>query len=86
MNLCPDDQRPVEIQIDLEALLSGPEEMAWYNPQRPDMWRFGGLLPLDVNAVDDRPFIVSLGEGSLIDGSMSGSVSPLSASENCPPI
>jgi threonine synthase len=27
------------------------------------MWRFGGLLPLDINNPDDRPHIVSLGEG-----------------------
>jgi threonine synthase len=27
------------------------------------MWRFGGLLPLDIADAQDRPFIVSLGEG-----------------------
>ena len=63
MNLCPVDQRPVEIQIDLERLKSEQANAAWYNPQRKDMWRFGGLLALDVNDSEDLPNIVSLGEG-----------------------
>jgi threonine synthase len=63
MNLCPLDQRPVQVVIDLERLLAEQPGTAWYHPERPDMWRFGGLLPLDINNPDDRPFIVSLGEG-----------------------
>lgn len=63
MNLCPVDDRPVEILIDLERLRHRQPDLAWYHPERPDMWRFGGLLPLDPNDGKDRPFIVSLGEG-----------------------
>ena len=37
--------------------------MGWYHPERADMWRFGGLLALDINDPDDRASIVTLGEG-----------------------
>ncbi|HSM68368.1 MAG TPA: threonine synthase, partial [Xanthomonadales bacterium] len=63
MNLCPADQRPVEIIMDLERLMAEQPGQAWYRPERADMWRFGGLLPLDINKADDRRHIVSLGEG-----------------------
>jgi threonine synthase len=63
MNLCPVDQRPVEVIIDLERLQAEQPDAAWYNPGRNDMWRFGGLLPLDIQNPADQPFIVSLGEG-----------------------
>jgi threonine synthase len=63
MNLCPRDQRPVEIIIDLERLAAEQPGASWYHPERPDMWRFGGLLPLDINHPEDRPHIVTLGEG-----------------------
>jgi len=63
MNLCPADNRPVEIQIDLDGLKNAQPRAGWYNPKRKDMWRFGGLLALDVNDPDDLPFVVSLGEG-----------------------
>jgi threonine synthase len=63
MNLCPQDQRPVEIIIDLERLVTEQPGVSWYHPERKDMWRFGGLLPLDINNPDDRPHIVTLGEG-----------------------
>jgi len=63
MNLCPVDGRPVEIRLDLERLQGNQPDLGWYHPERPDMWRFGGLLPLDVADAADRPFIVSLGEG-----------------------
>jgi threonine synthase len=64
MNLCPVDQRPVEIIMDLDRLMSVQPDQAWYVPERPDMWRFGGLLPLDVTDQDDRRHIVNLGEGN----------------------
>ena len=64
MNLCPVDQRPVEIIIDIERLAHAAPDLAWYDPQRRDMWRFGGLLALDVNDPDDRQHIFSLGEGA----------------------
>jgi len=63
MNLCPVDQRPVEITMDLSRLMAEQPNLTWYQPQRNDMWRFGGLLPLDINNPDDRPHIFNLGEG-----------------------
>jgi len=63
MNLCPVDQRPVEIIIDLDRLLAEQPGTSWYHPERNDMWRFGGLLPLDVTNPEDRPHIFTLGEG-----------------------
>ena len=63
MNLCPQDGRPVEIVMDLERLLSEQPGMGWYRPDRRDMWRFGGLLPLDIADPEDVRHIVTLGEG-----------------------
>jgi threonine synthase len=63
MNLCPVDGRPVQIILDLERLLTEQPDLAWYHPDRRDMWRFGGLLPLDAGNANDRSHIVSLGEG-----------------------
>jgi threonine synthase len=63
MNLCPVDNRPVEIVIDIDRLQSEQPASAWYQPGRKDMWRFGGLLPLDITNPDDRQHITTLGEG-----------------------
>jgi threonine synthase len=63
MNLCPEDSRPVEVILDLERLLDEQPDFAWHHPERRDMWRFGGLLPLDIADPDDRLHIVTLGEG-----------------------
>ncbi len=63
MNLCPADQRPVEIIMDLERLLRDRPGQAWFNPRRRDMWRYGSLLALDIDDPDDARHIVSLGEG-----------------------
>ena len=63
MNLCPLDDSPVEIIMDLESLLKDQPDQSWYQPERKDMWRFGGLLPLDINNPDDQPHIFNLGEG-----------------------
>ena len=63
MNLCPVDDSPVEIVMDLERLAAEQSGLAWYHPERHDMWRFGGLLPLDINNPDDRLHIFDLGEG-----------------------
>jgi len=63
MNLCPVDASPVEIIMDLERLKIEQPGQAWYQPERKNMWRFGGLLPLDINNPDDRPHIFNLGEG-----------------------
>lgn len=64
MNLCPVDNRPVQIIMDLQRLKSEQPDLAWYQPERNDMWRFGGLLPLDINNPEDQPHIYSLGEGN----------------------
>ncbi len=64
MNLCPVDNRPIEIIMDLERLQAEQPGLAWYRPERNDMWRFGGLLPLDINNPEDRPHIFNLGEGN----------------------
>jgi threonine synthase len=64
MNLCPEDNSPVEVVMDLARLSKECPDLAWYHPERNDMWRFGGLLPLDINNPDDRSHIVSLGEGN----------------------
>ena len=64
MNLCPVDNSPVEIVMDLERLASERPMQGWYHPERNDMWRFGGLLPLDIDEPGDRPHVISLGEGN----------------------
>jgi threonine synthase len=64
MNLCPRDDSPVEIIMDLERLVAEQPDLSWYRPERKDMWRFGGLLPLDVNDPDERKHIFDLGEGN----------------------
>ncbi len=63
MNLCPVDNSPVEIFMDLKRLMAEQPNQSWYQPERKNMWRFGGLLPLDINHPDDQPHIFNLGEG-----------------------
>lgn len=63
MNLDPSDGRPVEMIIDLERLAHQQPDASWYDPTRKDMWRFGGLLALDINNPDDARHIVPLAEG-----------------------
>jgi threonine synthase len=63
MNLCERDGRPVQMILDLGRLKAerGPE--GGWDPSRRDLWRFGGLLPLDIGNAGDRRHIVTLGEG-----------------------
>ncbi len=63
MNLCPVDDRPVQVVLDLDRLQAerGPDR--FWSPDRPNLWRFGGLLPLDWDDPSDRASIVTLGEG-----------------------
>ncbi|MFC4728931.1 threonine synthase [Coralloluteibacterium thermophilus] len=63
MNLDPADGRPVEMVLDLERLAAERPAAAWYDPTRRDMWRFGGLMALDVGDPTDARHIVPLGEG-----------------------
>lgn len=64
MNLDPADGRPVEMVLDLERLAAEQPDAGWYDPSRRDMWRFGGLMALDVNRPADAQHIVALGEGA----------------------
>ncbi len=63
MNLCPVDDRPVQMVLDLDRVKAerGPDR--FWSPDRPNLWRFGGLLPLDWDDPGERRSIVSLGEG-----------------------
>lgn len=64
MNLDPVDGRPVEMVLDLERLAREQPDLAWYRPERRDLWRFGGLMALDINDPVDAAHIVALGEGA----------------------
>jgi threonine synthase len=64
MNLCPRDGRPIQVVIDLARLRSEQGRDGWWNPSRRDLWRFGGLLPLDINDPEDARWVVHLGEGN----------------------
>jgi len=63
MNLCPHDNRPLEMQIDIERILSEKSGFQWYRPELKTMWRFGSLLALDSTEPGDLMNIISLGEG-----------------------
>ena len=64
MNLDPADGRPVEMVLDLARLAAEKPGAAWYDPSRNDMWRFGGLMALDIEDPVDAAHIVALGEGA----------------------
>ena len=64
MNLCTVDGRPVQVILDLDRLKAERGPDGGWNPGRLDLWRFGGLLPLDVNDPDDLRSVVTLGEGA----------------------
>ncbi len=63
MNLCPSDNRPVQIVLDVDRIRREKPNGAWYHPERKDLWRFGSLLPLDIADPNDARHIVTLGEG-----------------------
>jgi threonine synthase len=63
MNLCPHDNRPVEIVFDTERLRSELPYLQWYRPDLKSMWRFGALMPLNISNDAERSNIISLGEG-----------------------
>lgn len=63
MNLCERDGRPVRVELDLDRLVAERGRDGWWEPGRRNLWRFGGLLPLDVDDESDRPHVVSEGEG-----------------------
>jgi len=49
MNLCPVDNRPLEIIYDLAAI---KEKGNWYHPEIKSMWRFSGILPINEDYKD----------------------------------
>lgn len=63
MNLCERDSRPVQVVLDIPRLKAERGRDGGWDPARHDLWRFGGLLPLDIADPDDRRHIVALGEG-----------------------
>jgi threonine synthase len=63
MNLCEKDERPVQMVLDIDRLRAERGRDGGWDPSRRDLWRFGGLLPLDVADPDDRRHVVTLGEG-----------------------
>lgn len=63
MNLDPVDGRPVEMVLDLQRLAHEKPNAGWYDPSRRDLWRFGGLMALDITDPGDARHIVALGEG-----------------------
>ena len=63
MNLCPTDNRPVELVIDTNRIKNEKPNFSWYRPDIKSMWRFGSLLGLDINDPKDQKHIISLGEG-----------------------
>jgi threonine synthase len=64
MNLCEQDGRPLQVVLDLERLASERGRDGWWTPERLNLWRFGGLLPLDFDSPEDRRHITTLGEGA----------------------
>ncbi|MGA2705416.1 MAG: hypothetical protein ABSH35_30580 [Isosphaeraceae bacterium] len=54
MNLCPHDGRPIQVLMDLDRLKAECGRDGWWNPARRDLWRFGGLLPLDISLRQSR--------------------------------
>jgi threonine synthase len=63
MNLCPHDGRPLQVVLDLDRLAAERGQDGWWAPQRRSLWRFGGLLPLDVDDPEDRRHVTTCGEG-----------------------
>jgi threonine synthase len=63
MNLCEWDGRPVQMAFDLGRLKAEQGPAGFWNHDRHDLWRFGGLLPLDITDPADARHVVSLSEG-----------------------
>jgi threonine synthase len=64
MNLCPVDQRPVTVVLDIPAIRKKFPGDSWLNRGQLSMWHFGPLLPLHSDNPADRQAILSLGEGN----------------------
>lgn len=61
INLCPIDNRPVQLILDLVAIKADYPDKSWYYPEEKSMWRFGPLLPFNKQKQPNN--VVSLGEG-----------------------
>lgn len=61
MNLCPADGRPVQLVLDISAIIADFPTMTWFRPAHKSMWRFGPLLPFDIGTQSEK--ICTLGEG-----------------------
>jgi threonine synthase len=51
------------MSLDLERLRAERGQQGWWTPERRNLWRFGGLLPLDADDAADRHYLTTLGEG-----------------------
>ena len=63
MNLCPNDNRPVQLILDTDRIKQDFPGMSWFHPEEKSMWRFGPLLPFNIGDPEQREYILSLGEG-----------------------
>ncbi|MFT6267929.1 MAG: threonine synthase [Alphaproteobacteria bacterium] len=54
MNLCPKDNRPVQLILDTDRLKQDFPNMQWYRPEQKSMWRFGPLLPFDIGNAEQK--------------------------------
>ena len=59
INLCPDCNRPLEVKLDLDNFNTHPQGWDGFNPDLHSMWRYGPLLPLDINDAVDSQYILS---------------------------
>lgn len=60
-NLCVDDARPLQMKLDTEAIAKAYPNESWYHPEIKSMWRFGPLLPFDIQKHPND--VVTMGEG-----------------------
>lgn len=62
MNLCPNDNRPVQLVLDKDAIKQYFPNMLWFRPEQKSMRRFGALLPFDIDNEKQKDFVMTLGE------------------------
>ena len=62
MNLCPVDNRPVQMVLDIDAIKAQYPDHSWFHPEYNNMWRFGPLMPFDIKQSPEK--VCSLGEGN----------------------
>lgn len=67
MNLCPVDGRPVQMVLDVTQIKQDYPQMSWYQPHIKNMWRFGPLMPFDINHQQDHICTLDEGHTPIID-------------------